>query len=35
MNGIIVDDILKHLAPNPKTASHSIFIPAADLPIPL
>jgi hypothetical protein len=35
MNGIIVDDIPKHLAPNPEMATHSIYAPNADLCIPL
>jgi hypothetical protein len=36
MNGVIMDNIPKHLAPNPETASHStIFIRTADLRIPL
>jgi hypothetical protein len=32
-NGIIVDDVPKHLAPNPSEAMHSIFIPENDLRI--
>jgi hypothetical protein len=34
-NGIIVDDIPKHLAHNPDMATHSIYIPSHDLCIPL
>lgn len=35
MNGIIVDDIPKHLAPNPEIATHSINVPNTDLHITL
>jgi len=35
MNGIVVDDVLKHLAPNPTEASHSIFVPEHNLRIKL
>jgi hypothetical protein len=34
-HGVIVDDIPRHLSPNPSTASHSIYVPASDLRIPL
>jgi hypothetical protein len=34
-NGIIVDDIPKHLAPDPKAATYSIYVPEQDLRIPL
>jgi hypothetical protein len=34
-NGIIVDDIPRHLAPDPKAATHSIYVPEQDLRIPL
>jgi hypothetical protein len=33
--GIIVDDIPRHLAPNPNVATHSIYIPNKDIRIPL
>jgi len=35
MNGIIVDDVPKHLAPNPTDTSHSIFVPEHNLCIKL
>ena len=35
MNGIVVDDIPKHLSINPESAMHSIYIPKHDLKIPL
>jgi hypothetical protein len=35
MNGIFVDDIPKHLAPDPELASHSIFVPSMNLRLPL
>jgi len=34
-HGITVDDILKHLSPDPKLATHSIYVPKEDLKIPL
>jgi hypothetical protein len=34
-NGIIFDDILKYLAPDPKIATHSIYVPKQDLRKPL
>jgi hypothetical protein len=34
-NGIIVDDVPKHLSYDPKSATHSIYIPKEDLRIPL
>jgi len=34
-NGIVVDDIPKHLSPNPQHATHSIYVPKEDLRIPL
>jgi hypothetical protein len=35
MNGVIVDDVPKHLAPDPVNATHSIFIPQHELRIAL
>ena len=34
-HGVIVDDIPRHLAPNPSTATHSIYVPSLNLHIPL
>jgi hypothetical protein len=34
-NGVIVDDIPKHLAPDPNKATHSLYFPQHDLRIPL
>jgi hypothetical protein len=34
-NGLIVDDVPKHLAPDPSTATHSIYSPKEDVRIPL
>ncbi len=34
-HGIIVDDVLMHLAPDPAHATHSIYIPKHDVRIPL
>ncbi len=34
-HGIIVDDVLKHLALDPEHATHSIYIPKHDIRIPL
>lgn len=34
-NGVIVDDIPKHLAPDPEKATHSLYFPQHDLQIPL
>ncbi len=34
-HGVVVDDIPKHLAPDPNKATHSIFMPSDDLQIPL
>jgi hypothetical protein len=34
-NGIVVDDVPKHLSPTPGTATHSVYVPNADLRIPL
>jgi hypothetical protein len=34
-NGLIVDDVPKHLAPDPQHATHSIYIPNHDVRIPL
>jgi hypothetical protein len=34
-HGIIVNDVLVHLSPNPTEASHSIYIPEDELRIPL
>jgi hypothetical protein len=33
--GIIIDDIPRHLAPNPDVVTHSIYIPDQDIMIPL
>lgn len=32
-NGIIVDDVPKHLSPDPHVATHSTFIPDAEVSI--
>jgi hypothetical protein len=34
-NGIVVDDIPRHLAPVPELATHSIYVPEDDVRIPL
>jgi len=34
-NGVIVDNIPKHLAPDPNKATHSLYFPQHDLRIPL
>jgi hypothetical protein len=34
-HGVIVDDVPRHLSPNPSTVTHSIYVPASDLRIPL
>ena len=34
-NGIIVDDVPRHLAPDPNQATHSIYDPVTNLRIPL
>jgi len=34
-NGLIVDDVPRHLSPNPSNASHSIFVPEENVTIPL
>ncbi len=34
-NGVIVDDCPRHLPPDPSIATHSIFVPEHNLPIPL
>jgi hypothetical protein len=34
-NGVIVDDIPKHLAPEPAKATHSLYFPSHELRIPL
>lgn len=35
VNGIIVDDVPRHLAPDPNTATHSIRVPQHNLSLPL
>jgi hypothetical protein len=34
-HGLIVDDIPQHLAPDPSTMTHSIFVPSSNLRVPL
>jgi len=34
-NGLIVDDVPRHLSPNPNNATHSIFVPEENITIPL
>lgn len=34
-NGVIVDDVPKHLSPNPQTATHSLIFPKEGIRIPL
>jgi hypothetical protein len=34
-NGLIVDDVPRHLSPNPSSATHSIFVPEENVTIPL